>query len=193
MADEPTVCVDLMQKRLTGIPDSSIFTDGVGLPIGSIWNRLKSPVEGEAHIMLSFDPTTGAWVQTYLYNSLTGKGEAQRTVTKLIPSGLISNIGTTVLWTPAAGKKFRLLGFSVIIRVDTTTAAGSLITLLDGATPIDNVCWIAATVTTQPNRWSAPLPGNGYLSTAAGNVLYVNCSAALTAGGIYINVWGCEE
>ena len=192
MADEPTVS-DPTQKRLIGVPDSSIFTEGATLPVGSIWNRLKSPVEGEAHIMLSYDPTTGAWVQTTLYNPLTGKGETKRTLTKIIPTALISAAGNTAIWTPAAGKKFRLIGFSVVVRGDTTTAAGSLVTLLDGATTIDNVCWLATTVATQPNRWSEPLPGNGYLSAAANNILYANLSAAATAGGIYINVWGCEE
>jgi hypothetical protein len=38
-----------------------------------------------------------------------------------------------------------------------------------------------------------PINGNGYLSSAINNVLNISCSAALTAGGVYIDVWGTEE
>ena len=109
-------------------------------------------------------------------------------------SGGITALGATTIWTPTTGKRARVRGFSVIVDPATTTVAGSLISLLDGGAAVDDFLFIGVGPQTQtPLRWQAPLPGNGLRSAAVNNVIAVNLSAALTAGGIYINVWGTEE
>lgn len=88
--------------------------------------------------------------------------------------------GTPVaIWTPAAGNKFRLLGFSVSLSV-----AGSVI-FKDGSTEI------ARTGTLVANQ-AFQMPGlaNGYVSTAANNALNMDVSASGTVNGF---VFGYEE
>ena len=83
------------------------------------------------------------------------------------------------------------MGYSVFIPSTTTTAAGSTITLQDAST---NIFYLAVLgTTTAVIAYNVVLPGNGYISAAANNVLNINCTAALTAGSISVNVYGTEE
>lgn len=107
-------------------------------------------------------------------------------------SGNYNTMGDQALWTPAAGKKFRILGFSYFLGDYATTAAGSLITMKDGSTILFYLAQINTTVQGVISQFVA-LPNNGYLSSAANNVLNINLSAALTACSFEINVFGVEE
>lgn len=100
-------------------------------------------------------------------------------------------IGSTALWTPAAGKKFRILGFSVFIPSISTSAAGSVVSLLDNAAAFTYAAAIGAT--TAVVALTVALGPNGFLSAAANNVLNISLSAAFTAGAIYVSAWGTEE
>lgn len=111
-------------------------------------------------------------------------------VTKL--SGQVQAVGSTALWTPSAGKRFELLGYSVIVRWDSTSAAGSRVTLRDSLTDIFNIASIPVGALNQMSYSTVNLPGDGYLGSADGAVLYVNLDAVATAGGVYVNVWGYE-
>ena len=112
-------------------------------------------------------------------------------------SGKFTAAGSSVLWTPAAGKKFRLMRFQVDVTGGVTAAAaGDLdIVCYDGATatPIALSAYIPATVT--GNSWSSGWIdlANGVLSVAADNVLSINLSFALTAGVVRVTVAGTEE
>jgi len=128
-----------------------------------------------------------------LYNPPLGTTELQRTASIIKRSGLISAAGNTALWTPATGKRFRWMGFSVVVDPATTTAGGSLVTILDGSTTIDDVIALPIAASNIPFRAFGFLSGNGYLSTGIGNVMNLNLSSAATAGGVYVNVWGTEE
>lgn len=108
--------------------------------------------------------------------------------------------GNTAIWTPAAGKKFRLMFLHVQLGLDATLAAAGTLTVsvADSATnlfswevDVDNAAlpavaapYISADLT---------LPGNGILSAAANNVLNCNLSAALTAGNVRVTALGTEE
>jgi hypothetical protein len=111
----------------------------------------------------------------------------------------IVNAGDTVVWTPAAGKRFRWMGGSISVPGRTTLAAAGFETIAfhDGAGAINISYDIAlpAAVAAIPLNWSETFnfPGNGYISTAINNPLIVNLSAACTAGYIHVNVWGTEE
>jgi hypothetical protein len=88
--------------------------------------------------------------------------------------------GTPVaVWTPAAGKKFRVMGYALSLSV-----AGSVI-LKDATTEILRTPLMAAGIG-QP----APRMGNGILSATANNVLNADVSATGSISGF---VFGTEE
>jgi hypothetical protein len=100
-------------------------------------------------------------------------------VFKTISAVTITN--ETTVWTPAAGKKFRLMGFAL----SAGTAAGN-ITVRDGSA--------GSTVLIIP-KMPADTPltanfGNGILSAAVNNVLTVQGASTETLSG---TIWGTEE
>lgn len=108
--------------------------------------------------------------------------------------------GSTALWTPGNGNKFRLLKY--LIQVTATSAlavAGDLtISLLDSATDIgmDLIVSVPAAGLTTGDDFISPwidLGSLGILSVAANNVLNVNLSSALTAGHVNVIACGTEE
>ena len=145
------------------------------------------------HLITPLDITTDPMTYTMACRALLDKAgvlEGPRTpsIFKTVAATLI---GSTALWTPAAGKKFRILGFKVAIPSTATTAAGSTITLKDGAGTVFTLAVLGAT--TQIVTYQQTGMMNGYLSAAADNVLNVDLSAALTAGAVVVDVWGTEE
>ena len=82
-------------------------------------------------------------------------------------------------WTPAAGKKFRLMGFALSLSV-----AGAVI-LKDSATELIRTPLMAAGV-----GLVAPPMGNGMLSATANNVLNIDVTATGTVSGF---LYGTEE
>jgi hypothetical protein len=101
--------------------------------------------------------------------------------------------GNTAVWTPAAGKQFRLMGYSISI-AGTLAATGVLtVELVDQATVIKNhVATVAQTTPTGDTQIGIDL-GQGQLSAAANNILQVNLSVAMATGGVAVNAWGTEE
>jgi hypothetical protein len=144
-----------------------------------------------AQVVVPYSPGTGGFVMPVLYNTLSLKEESQRTPTFFKFLGVTSASGSTALWTPTAGKRFRLMGGTIIVPSTSTSAANVVSSLLDSATGFMNVAAIGTT--TGGIAYNLSLPANGYLSSAVGNVLNLNNSAAYTAGGITISVWGTEE
>jgi hypothetical protein len=133
-------------------------------------------------------------VDACVYNLDTAVFEYPRTPSKYKSAGA-SAAGSTALWTPAAGKKFRLMGGVGSLPIGTTTAAILSISLLDAAGVIIswNISPGALAATSQVTKMDFLFNGNGYLSTAANNVLNIQLSNALTAGSCTFTVWGCEE
>lgn len=108
--------------------------------------------------------------------------------------------GDTAIWTPVAGKKFRLMGYSVQISGDATVTGGAILTLAfrDATTLIGVTLSVftpaAATNTLAGFSINSPATmGNGVLSATANNALNINLSAALATGVVRINVFGTEE
>ena len=106
-------------------------------------------------------------------------------------------VGPTSVWTPAAGKKFRLMGYQISVAGTLAATGVETITLSDGATAIRN--HIAALIQT-PAAGTAPYGavfesdlGQGYLSAAANNHLNLTLGTALATGNVSINLWGTEE
>jgi hypothetical protein len=120
----------------------------------------------------------------------TGKFESLRTPT-VFKIASANAINDTALWTPAGGKRFRLMGFTWTIPNTATAAAGTVITLRDAAADIFNIITMGNTTAGQTG--TVVLPGNGYLSAAADQVLNIHLSAALTVGVIAFSAFGTEE
>lgn len=108
--------------------------------------------------------------------------------------------GNTALWTPAAGKKFRLLRYLVEVTGNASFAVAAVltITLFDGAAGVTNLVhdvYIPAIAGIIPgaNYNSGWIDlGNGVLSAAANNALNINLSAALATGNVRIIACGTE-
>lgn len=90
---------------------------------------------------------------------------------------LPTSTGTTI-WTPAAGKKFRLMGISV------ATSATVHLHIRDAGT-------IFHSVRSQGTTTSFDF-GNGYLSAAANNILEVRNDSGTTTN-VWVTAWGTEE
>jgi len=108
--------------------------------------------------------------------------------------------GSTAVWVPVAGKKFRLLGFTISLTENATVAVAGVVTvsLLDAAGVIAiayDVYVPAVAVAGVGTAFdiTVDLGKLGYLSALANNVLNANLSVALTTGNFRINVRGTEE
>ncbi len=104
--------------------------------------------------------------------------------------------GNTLVWAPAT--QFELQCISVDVTGDATqTTAGDLsITLQDGTTAIPGFLWKVFVPSTALStsgtlyRSGTACFRNGYKSSAAGNDLNVNLSAALATGSVVVRAWG---
>ena len=109
-------------------------------------------------------------------------------------------VGPTVVWTPGAGNKFRLLKVKISIANHSTQAIGGVlqVTLYDGATilPIEAHVFVpAAAISSAVGSYDFEfdLGTFGILSATANNALNVTLSAALTAGNCQVMIGGTEE
>ena len=136
----------------------------------------------------------------YVFKPATAVFEAARTPDTWKGATGVNAAGSTAVWTPAAGKSFRLMGFTFAISGNATQAAANPrnFSLVDGA---GTTIWRAnlfipgAAGTTMGNDvlHTVTLPANGYLSAAPNTVLNVNLAVALTAGTVSVHAWGTEE
>lgn len=103
------------------------------------------------------------------------------------------------IWTPATGKRFRLLGYAIDVTGDANVASATHVTisLTDSGTlfGLSHSVYIPASGTVNGNlaQWAWDLGGIGYLSSTVGNSLQLLPATALTAGLIRVRVQGVEE
>lgn len=103
-------------------------------------------------------------------------------VIKNVP-GTAVTAGTPVsIWTPATGKKFRLLGYHL-----SSTVAGSIIFKDGVASPPE---FLRTPIQAINTGTPSPPLGNGYLSSAANNQLWIDVTASGTIHGF---AFGIEE
>jgi hypothetical protein len=107
--------------------------------------------------------------------------------------------GNNAIWTPAAGKRFRLLWLYARCTLDSSlaTSADMVADFRDGNASIGvaGSFYIPAAPTQNfpPEVFTQDLGSIGYLSSAVGNVLNLNLSVALKTGQCRVNVQGTEE
>lgn len=128
--------------------------------------------------------------QNWLYNPVGGEWVGQRAVTTY-PTAVTSAMSDTlelVVWTPAAGKKFRVKG----LNITGDFVAGDLITVKDGAAGTVIINWyIPAGGLTTP--LVIDYGSNGKLSATANNKLVVSHDNTGAQRKVAVNAWGNEE
>jgi len=146
-------------------------------------------VSPQADLATQSDSVTGNTVAPYdivIYGQTGATGGVPSVAAERVPV-VLKNIaaqavtaGTPVsIWTPATGKKFRLLSYAISLSV-----AGSVI-FKDNTTEFMRTPLMPA-----GQGQPAPWLGNGYLSSAANNALQIDVSASGNVSGY---VMGCEE
>lgn len=132
----------------------------------------------------------------YLYN---GTNQDQQRTPNIFKTATATALGDTAVWTPAAGKKFRLMGMTLEISANASLASAGVNTILmrDATTAIGVgfspfIPGAAGTAFVASGAYTLAL-GNGYLSSAANNVLNLNLGTALATGVCRVNAWGTEE
>lgn len=105
--------------------------------------------------------------------------------------------GATPVWTPSSGKKFRLLGYTIDVAGTMAATGVQTLQLQDDATTFKNhLAEVIETTTVSISNSTTNIGadlGQGYLSTAADNVLNLVLGTDMATGGVAINVWGTEE
>ncbi|MDP9226497.1 MAG: hypothetical protein M3P18_22195 [Actinomycetota bacterium] len=103
---------------------------------------------------------------------------------KRIPATAITAGTPATVWTPASGKKFRLMGYSL----GSTVAAAQAFFVEGAGNTATGIATPVLAIGGPPAN--SPHFGDGYLSVAADNVLKIDVSASATVAG---SVWGLEE
>lgn len=151
---------------------------------------------GSVGVTSTFGTTTEMVVgsEQFVANIANANFEAIRAPTKWLTVPNINAAGNTAVWTPAAGKKFRLMGWTITLSKEAACAGAYAIQLKDAAAVFHEIDVSAAALVAQGivNIWTVNYPSNGMLSSAINNVLNLG-EAALTAGVVSFNGWGTEE
>lgn len=143
-------------------------------------------------ILATFPHAPGAVSFSMVFNGTTFDRERVANVFKTVAA---TASGNTAVWTPASGKKFRLMGWRLSVAGTLAAAGTQVIQLRDGTTTV--IARAGANVV-------QTLPGNdtqigedygklGQLSATADNVLNINLGTAMATGAVYIDAWGTEE
>ena len=126
-----------------------------------------------------FNATEQAWDQLF--------------VATVFKNAAVTASGATTIWTPSAGKRFRLMGYTLSISGTLAATGTQAIELLDGATVIAQHGATVNSATPQGDTQIGVDYGNGYLSVVVNNVLSINLSATMLTGAVYVNAWGTEN
>lgn len=112
-------------------------------------------------------------------------GNAPAYVFKPIKAVAIAAATPVAVWTPATGKRFRLLGFCVL-----PTVANVGILFEDATGGGNEFLRFPPTAAVSTVQASVSLGQYGYLSTAANNALFLDVTISATISGY---VYGTEE
>lgn len=132
-----------------------------------------------------------------IYKTIGASVEAAR-VSNVIKTGVFTALGPTTLWTPAAGKKFRLMKYYIEVLGNAFAAAPPFILFYDGVTELTTyfehrpfMAGHSLNIFGGFNTRVIDL-GNGYLSSTINNSFRV-LLGSVTTNGIRITAFGTEE
>lgn len=186
---------DAQAAQVTGMVGTVSRLEGWN---GATWDRVQTTNDNaDAQPGLALG-NLGVTASNYVYNGATW--DRQRAA-NIFRHNAATAANSTAVWTPAAGKKFRLLGFELTITRDATVAVAGVVTvnLIDAAGTIIYSTGVYVPIAATPGNLPAgPLSSIdlgkiGYLSALANNVLNINLSVALVTGSVQVNVRGTEE
>ena len=147
------------------------------------------------------DLTNAKWPLGVAVFRFNGSVNVATRVPSIFKTASVNTIGNSAVWTPAAGKKFRLLRFQIELTENATLAVAGILTISfqDAAVamPIAHDIYLPAAAVLTPgvayNSGWIDIGDYGILSAAANNALNANLSAALATGNARFNVCGTEE
>lgn len=162
---------------------------------GSAWDRIRSGLL-EDSIVNSASAADVRGFQLAYNGSTWDRRRSANTIN--YAQGIIPGTGTITVWTPASGKKFRLMSYVIDITGDAAVAGAAKVSVefLDGGVGFGVVrqIYLPATAgTTMGGYTFSDTLGNGYLSAAANNVLGISVNFAFTSGNLSVCVQGVEE
>jgi len=141
------------------------------------------------------NPVTSEGIETlaYLYGFNGATWDRVR-VANTFKTASVTASGATAIWSPGAGSFFRLMGFSISVAGDLGSAGIQTVQLRDGSSTIfkNFVCYLGAALAAGETTVFAEDMGQGYLSAAAANDLYIVLGTTMTAGAVTINAWGTQ-
>lgn len=175
----------------SAVPANAFY---IGVNNGSNLSGLVAPFNGDG------TNATGAGIAVggYMFNGSTW--DRLRIPSKFFTITATAS-GDNAIWTPTSGKKFRLMGWSLQATAEVAISGGAAdldVIFRDGTTAIGQgasfyIPQTGATSSQIDDFTGWHMLGNGYLSTAANNVLNLNLSTTLTSGKVRVNVCGTEE
>jgi hypothetical protein len=168
---------DRVRTAADGMSTGTLATQPV-LWGGSSYNRQYSAgAIGDAHGGASIATQAG-----YGYGGTTGFDRMRvGKIYKWIEFINLADATATTVWTPAAGRKFRLMGLQI------STSAAATVHLRDGAGGTRFHSQRTGGADTKDFNF-----GNGYLSATANNVLEILNSSGSTIN-VWVTAWGTEE
>lgn len=189
--DPPAGSAIPAQFRITIDSEDMLVTGGNGTTTWTVTrgyngttpatHLVSATVVGYIAIPLATDPSGHIQTVEGAVTDGIGSWEALRTPKVFKPLSAVVITTETTIWTPASGKKFRLMGFVI-----TQGVATGDVTLKDN-TGGTTILVIPATPTGQPLPFGM---GNGILSAAVNNVLTATGASTETISGF---VYGTEE
>lgn len=159
---------------------------------GDFLQVFQAPIDADGLIPANFSPTPLNYSALAGFNGTTFDRVRIATVYKTV---LATALGLTPVWTPTAGKKFRLMGYTISVAGTLAATGVNLLKLVDsvvGNVIAQHQATVTITTPTGDTQIGADL-GQGFLSAAINNVLQINLSVAMATGGVAVNVWGTEE
>ena len=173
---------------IPGTPAGGVVTVQGGVPQGQVpvaiagTTRDEVGVGGEASLLVQSNGSGAAsWTLLSVFNGTSWDRARIPSVFKTIAAVAITAGTPVAVWTPASGKKFRLMGGAVSLSV-----AGYILFEDNSGTVVwQSPTLLAGTPYNLPDNF-----GNGILSAAANNPLYLDVSASGTVNG---GVFGTEE
>jgi len=182
---------DALATESTGNLASLAFAYGFN---GATYDRLRSA--GSTTDALAGEATGQQTIisQNYGFNGATFD---RIRIANIYHTVVATAAGSTPVWTPTAGKRFRLMGYTISVAGTLAATGVQALKLEDGATVIKNhfadmIETPAVGASGGDTQIGADL-GQGQLSAAINNVLNINLSTAIVTGGVAVNVWGTEE
>lgn len=164
--EEPVITIPLPNPNFATLPFRFHVINGTAGPaVAPTWN---------SNVIVVID-TSGNYPLVYNGQAL----QRARSPGKFVSISSVSIATAAPVWTPASGRKFRLMGYQL------TSTGTQNIVLTDGATPILTI----PGVTAGQLNFSPPM-GNGILSAAVNNVLSANAGGAASLSGYF---FGTEE